>query len=105
MNFTFLDIKRLYIAVLSQSAVRVVFTTADFPSNSAVRFYFSQCYGPAGIIGECIANATGSEIACEIDGLKASTEYFFNAAACFLPGSQCGLPIDTFASTAPEGTI
>ncbi len=83
----------------------MVFTPADLPSNSAVRFYFSQCYGPAGIIGECIANKTDSEIACEIDGLKASTEYFFNAAACYLPGSQCGLPIDTFASTAPEGTI
>ncbi len=90
--------------VLSQSSLKAIITQADYPSNTAIFSYMSQCHSSTGRAA-CYANATDSGIACEMKGLSASTKYDCLAVACILPGSGCGYAIRASASTAPEGKI
>ncbi len=101
----FIDIKELRLVVLSQSSMKAVFTPADYPSNTAVQSYVLICFDGNSKDGECYANVTGSEIACEISGLKASTFYVCLGAACLMPNGDCGSLIEASVSTAPEGKV
>ncbi len=101
----FVEIKKLEIALLTQSSLKLIFIPADYPSNTAVRFYRSLWFNTTGFVGECLANVTGSKITCDITGLHASMLYDFLAQGCLLLDEHCGPSVQIFTLTAPEGKI
>ncbi len=101
----FVEMKKLEIALLTQSSLKSIFIPADYPSNTAVRFYRSSCSNWTAFVGKCLANATDLEIACAITGLRASTIHYCLAQSCLLPEGDCGPSLQVFFLTAPEGKV